>query len=183
MLTIYGRKPVLETLQDKSLACHALHLAESNREAGIVADIRQCAQNLGIPIKLHSREALARISKNGKQDQGVAIDVLCPSFQQLQHYLSEPTEMARRLLALDGINNPQNLGMIIRSAAAGQIDGIILPAKRDGSSWPSGHKGQCRNTLPCTVANAPCFARRTQTLSGQRCTSLPVRGRCAAFTV
>lgn len=136
MLTIYGRKPVLETLQDRSLACHALHLAESNREAGIVADIRQCAQNLGIPIKLHSREALARISKNGKQDQGVAIDVLCPSFQQLQHYLSEPTEMARRLLALDGINNPQNLGMIIRSAAAGQIDGIILPQKGTAALGP-----------------------------------------------
>ncbi|MDG2048011.1 MAG: RNA methyltransferase [Halioglobus sp.] len=136
MLTIYGRKPVLETLEDRSLACHALHLAESNREAGIVADIRQCAQNLGIPIKLHTREALARISKNGKQDQGVALDVLCPSFQQLPHYLSERTETARRLLALDGINNPQNLGMIIRSAAAGQIDGIILPQKGTAALGP-----------------------------------------------
>ena len=136
MLTIYGRKPVLEALQDTSLECHALHLAESNREAGIVADIRQCAQNLGIPIKIHSREALARISKNGKQDQGVALDVLCPSFQQLTHYLSEPTEKRRRLLALDGINNPQNLGMIIRSAAAGEIDGIILPQKGTAALGP-----------------------------------------------
>lgn len=136
MLTIYGRKPVLETLQDTSLACHALHLAESNREAGIVADIRQQAQKNGVPIKIHSREALARISKNGKQDQGVALDVLCPSFQQLPHYLSEPTQKPQRLLALDGINNPQNLGMILRSAAAGDIDGIILPQKGTAALGP-----------------------------------------------
>jgi len=136
MLTIYGRKPVLETLQDTSLKCHALHLAESNREAGVVAEIRQCAQKRGLPIKLHSREALARISKNGKQDQGVALDVLCPSFQQLPHYLSVPTEKPRRLLALDGISNPQNLGMIIRSAAAGEIDGIILSQKGTAALGP-----------------------------------------------
>lgn len=129
MLTIYGRKPVLETLQDRSLSCHALHLAKSNREAGIVSAIRQCAQDLGIPIKMHSREALARISKNGKQDQGVALDVLCPSFQTLTSYLQESTGRPRRILALDGINNPQNLGMIIRSAAAGEVDGIIMPQK------------------------------------------------------
>ena len=34
-----------------------------------------------------------------------------------------------RIIALDGIHNPQNLGMIIRSCAAGNIDGIILPKK------------------------------------------------------
>lgn len=136
VLTIYGRKPVLETLQDKSLTCHTLHLAESNRESGMIANIRQSAQNIGVPIKLHSREALARISKNGKQDQGVALDVLCPSFQQLTAYLNEPTAGPRRLLALDSINNPQNLGMIIRSAAAGEIDGIIVPEKGTAALGP-----------------------------------------------
>ena len=34
-----------------------------------------------------------------------------------------------RLLALDRVTNPRNLGMIIRSATAGSIDGILLPAK------------------------------------------------------
>jgi len=136
VLTVYGRKPVLETLQDPTLICHAVHLAHSNREAGIIADIRLCAQKLGVPVKLHSREELARISKNGKQDQGVAVDVMCPSFSSLEHYLTEITAEPRRLLALDGINNPQNLGMIIRSAAAGKIDGIILPRKGNAALGP-----------------------------------------------
>jgi 23S rRNA (guanosine2251-2'-O)-methyltransferase len=136
MLTVYGRKPVLEALQDSSLQCHALHLAHSNREAGIVREIRQCAESLGVSIKLHTREELARISKNGKQDQGVALDILCPAFQGLEDYLAEPASETRRLLALDGITNPQNLGMLIRSAAAGQIDGIILPRKGTAALGP-----------------------------------------------
>jgi 23S rRNA (guanosine2251-2'-O)-methyltransferase len=136
VLTVYGRKPVLETLQDTTLVCHAVHLAHSNREAGIVSEIRLRAQKLGVPVKYHSREELARISKNGKQDQGVAVDVMCPSFRSLEDYLAEITAEPRRLLALDGINNPQNLGMIIRSAAAGKIDGIILPRKGNAALGP-----------------------------------------------
>jgi len=136
VLTVYGRKPVLESLQDTSLVCHAVHLAHSNRDGDIVAEIRQRAQTLGVPIKLHSREELARISKNGKQDQGVAVDIICPSFRSLEDYLGATTGWPRRLLALDGITNPQNLGMIIRSAAAGDIDGIILPRKGTAALGP-----------------------------------------------
>ncbi len=135
-LTVYGRKPVLEALQDPTLVCHALHLAHSNRDEGIIADIRQIARALKLPIKTHSREELARISRNGRQDQGVALDILCPSFRSLEDFLANLTDRPQRLLALDGINNPQNLGMIIRSAAAGAIDGILVPRKGTAALGP-----------------------------------------------
>ncbi|MFT4518543.1 MAG: 23S rRNA (guanosine2251-2'-O)-methyltransferase [Halioglobus sp.] len=137
MLTVYGRKAVLETLRDKSLNCHALHVASSNREGGIVREIKALAEQLELPIKEHSREALSRLSKNGKQDQGVALDVICPAFRTLDDYLKESCEQpARRLLALDGISNPQNLGMIIRSAAAGNIDGIVIAQAGNAALGP-----------------------------------------------
>lgn len=137
VLTVYGRKPCLEALQDASLQCHSLHLARSNREAGIVSEIRKCAESRGVPIKQHDRDALARISKNGKQDQGVAVDIVCPAFNTLEHYLTTlPHAPAQRLLALDGVTNPQNLGMIIRSAAAGKIDGIIYSHKGNAALGP-----------------------------------------------
>jgi len=137
VLTVYGRKPVLEALRDDSLQCHALHLARSNREAGIIAEIRQQAESRGVPVKQHSREQLARLSKNGKQDQGVAVDIVCRAFRTLDHYLgSLQDHPPQRLLALDGISNPQNLGMIIRSATAGQIDGIIWSRKGNAALGP-----------------------------------------------
>jgi 23S rRNA (guanosine2251-2'-O)-methyltransferase len=138
MLTVYGRKPALEVLQDDSVRCHALHLADNNREGGIIAQLTAEAERRGIPVKHHSRAELARISKNGKQDQGVAVDVHCPAFQDIDDYLAgeHSRAAASRLLALDGISNPANLGMIIRSAAAGTIDGIICSRRGNAALGP-----------------------------------------------
>jgi 23S rRNA (guanosine2251-2'-O)-methyltransferase len=127
MLTIYGRKPVLEALQDKSTRIHRLHLADSNKTVGIMDEIIALAKNKGAEILYHNRQALSRISKNASQDQGVAADLICRGFQIYDDFLQKMAGEKFTLLALDGINNPQNLGMIIRSACAGNIDGILLP--------------------------------------------------------
>lgn len=137
MLTVYGRKPVLEALLDPALTCHALHLADSNREASPVRDILRAAEQRGIPVHRHNRAELARISRNGRQDQGVAVDILCPGFRQLADYLAaSPAPSQQRLLALDGITNPQNMGMIRRSAAAGAIDGILYSRRGNAALGP-----------------------------------------------
>ncbi len=135
MLTVYGRKPVLEVLQNPDLPCHALHLADSNRKQGIVDDIQRLAEQRHISVQYHSREALSRISRNGRQDQGVALDVICPAFARFVDALPQLPPRAR-LLALDGITNPQNLGMIIRSAAAGEIDGILYARRGNAALGP-----------------------------------------------
>ncbi len=132
LLTVYGRKPVLEALQDESTNIHRLHFADSNKPAGILDEIIGLAKAKGAEIVYHNRTALSRISKNASQDQGVAADLICRGFQTYDAFLAKhslPQQSANKftLLALDGINNPQNLGMIIRSACAGNIDGILLP--------------------------------------------------------
>lgn len=137
VLTIYGRKPVLEALQDQSLQCHGIHLADSNLQGGIIRQIRELAAQRNVPVREMSKRELSRISKNGKQDQGVAADILCPEFTSLENYLSALTPTPpRRLLALDGISNPQNFGMLIRSATAGQIDGIIWSPRNNAALGP-----------------------------------------------
>tara|TARA_R110002049_G_scaffold56036_25_gene154951 strand:+ start:706 stop:1485 length:780 start_codon:yes stop_codon:yes gene_type:complete len=174
VVTVYGRKPVLETLQNEALDCHAVHLAHSNREAGIIADIKQCARHRGVPVKTHSREELSRISKNGRQDQGVAVDVICPDFRDLDSFLAEcAEERPRRLLALDGITNPQNLGMIIRSAAAGDIDGILLPRKGTAALGPLVIKASAGTLYRAPLllcASLPAALRQCQQHGAQVCT-------------
>ncbi len=135
MLTVYGRKSVLEALRDSTLACHSLHLADSNRDSGIIRDILSLAKGRDIPVQRHSREALSRISRNGRQDQGVAADIVCPAFRELDDYLAD-TSKGRRLLALDGVTNPQNAGMIIRSAVAAGVDGIVYPDRGTAALGP-----------------------------------------------
>ncbi len=138
VLTVFGRKPVLEALQDHDLQCHALHLAGSNRDSDILRKIVTLAEARDLTIEHHSRQALARISRNGKQDQGVALDIVCPSFNNLRDYLRQLSASAapQRVLALDGVSNPQNLGMIIRSVTAAGMDGIVWSRRGNASLGP-----------------------------------------------
>lgn len=134
-LTLFGRKPALEALMDPLLEIHCLHLANSNRSGGIITQIMTEAERRGVETRFHDRQALSRISKNGRQDQGVALDVICPGFQALDAVLASST-LPRSLLALDGITNPQNVGMIIRSAVAAGIDGVLYPQRGIASLGP-----------------------------------------------
>ncbi len=130
VITLFGRKPVLEVLNDSALNIYRLHLAQSNKSQGIILDIVNQAQARGIDIIYHDRQALSRISKNAKQDQGVCVDILCPNHRSYEDFLqNKPNQASLRLIALDRITNPQNLGMIIRSVCAGNIDGLLIPEK------------------------------------------------------
>lgn len=134
MLTVYGRKPVLEALQNEELPAFKLHLADSNRSEGIVEQIKRLAEARDIPIAFHDRRALSRISRNGKQDQGVALDLQLPAYRPYNSLL--PLHSGTRLIALDRVTNPQNLGMIIRSVSASGITGLILPKNGCASLSP-----------------------------------------------
>src|SRR5690606_14131598 len=117
-----GRKPVLEALQESTTGIYRLHLASSNKSADILDDIIALAKKKGAEIVFHDRLALSRISKNARQDQGVAADIICAGYRSCEQFLESAPQHNYTLLALDGINNPQNLGMIIRSACAGNIE-------------------------------------------------------------
>ncbi|WP_029879799.1 TrmH family RNA methyltransferase [Simiduia agarivorans] len=128
LLTIYGRKPVLEALEQPGVKIHRLHLADSNKPAGILDQIEGIARDQNAEVLHHSRQALSRISKNAKQDQGVAADLRLQQYQTLDDFLAnQPAQF--ELLAVDGITNPQNLGMILRSVAASGIAGVLLPSQ------------------------------------------------------
>ena len=100
IITVYGRKPVLEAMLDEDLRCYRLHLADSNKPAPILTQMETLARQRKIEVCYHGKRELSRISRNGKQDQGVAADILCPAFRTLDQYLAEPAPAApRRLLA------------------------------------------------------------------------------------
>ncbi|MBU1658592.1 RNA methyltransferase [bacterium] len=133
VITLYGRNVVIEVLQDKNIQIHKLHMASSNKPEGAVKEILALAQKRDLAVTYHDKNALSRISKNAKQDQGVAIDIIAQSYQNAN---AIQNLKSFKLIALEGIQNPQNLGMIIRSCAAGNVDGIIFPKKNSAKISP-----------------------------------------------
>ncbi|MCF6309803.1 MAG: RNA methyltransferase [Sulfurimonas sp.] len=133
IITLYGRNVVIEILQDDNLEIHKLHMSDSNQKDGAIKTILTFAKKRDIEITYHDKKTLSRISKNAKQDQGVAIDIISKYYQNAKVIKNMQNF---KLIALDGIQNPQNLGMIIRSCAAGNVDGIILPKKSSAKISP-----------------------------------------------
>ena len=152
MLTLYGRKPVLEVLQIPTIEVFRVHLAKTNHSAEVMDEIESLARDRKIEIRMHSRQELSRISKNGRQDQGVAIDLIAPDYRSLEDLPLNIVKPGFEILLLDRITNPQNLGMIIRSVAASPMNGLILPRSGNAGIDPLVFKASAG-----TLFNAPIF--------------------------
>lgn len=124
-LTLFGRKPVFEALSDPRITSQKLFVAY-NARGELIDDITRLAKQIGLPIERLSPERLSRISKHGRQDQGVALDVQAPHHQSLADALKESLPRGP-LFLLDGLTTPANVGMVIRSAWASGAAGVIIP--------------------------------------------------------
>ena len=143
-LTLYGRKPVLEALQSDVTA---LRLHTAGKPEGIMADIIRLARQHGIEIKHHNRRQLSFISKNTRQDQGVALDIEAPGLGDVADLPDGPGHY----LALDGLTNPQNLGMIVRSVAASPMNGLILPSHGSAQLDPLAYKASAGTLVRASI--------------------------------
>jgi 23S rRNA (guanosine2251-2'-O)-methyltransferase len=68
---------------------------------------------------------VTKVSRNGRQDQGVVADIVAPRLGRLTPETAAALDGP--VLVLDGITNPQNVGMILRTAVAAGLAGIVLP--------------------------------------------------------
>lgn len=127
-LTIYGRKPVLEILENESLNIAKVFIARKAK-ADIIKNIIAACERRGIEVLRLEADQVSRMSKHPKQDQGVAADIHTPQMDDALQFLEQNKGRNLQLIALDGITTPANVGMIIRSCTALGIDGIILPRK------------------------------------------------------
>lgn len=168
LLTLYGRKPVLEALQDADIPVYRLHLADSNRREGIINAILALAEQRGIAIVYHSRAELSRISRNQRQDQGVAIDLRCPNYRDARELSDQrDPEQTFQLIALDRITNPQNLGMIIRSVCASPLTGLLLPSSGCAPLSPLVIKASAGTLLRCPIFRCADLADTLPTLAAR----------------
>lgn len=128
-ITVYGRKPVLEVLARDESKPARVFIAK-NARGDMIRQIRAAAEARGVEVLVKSAPEVSRISRRPKQDQGVAADVEAPSMGPLTAYLEELGDDApARLLALDHVTTPANVGMILRSATVLGLAGVILPRR------------------------------------------------------
>jgi 23S rRNA (guanosine2251-2'-O)-methyltransferase len=116
---------VLEALADERLHVDKVLIADGARGPE-VAEIERHARRRSVPVRRAPAAEVTRLSRNGRQDQGVAADVVAPSMRAVDDFAPVAGQPST-VLVLDGITNPQNVGMILRTAVAAGVDGVVVP--------------------------------------------------------
>ena len=123
MAILTGINPIAEALR----ARHPLERILIAKGAGgpRMQEIIDLARRASIPVRFEPREALERLAGGGSHQGVVALGA---ANQYVD--LDDMVATARLLVVLDGVEDPHNLGAIIRTAHAAGAGGIVVPERR-----------------------------------------------------
>jgi 23S rRNA (guanosine2251-2'-O)-methyltransferase len=135
---IYGRQPVREALRAGRRRIYKLLLASGLKSAGIVGDIVALAREVGVPLQEVDRRELDRLGDE-LNHQGLAAEVGGYPYVDLADLLRAAREVGEPplLLLLDHLQDPQNLGSLLRSAEAAGVHGVVIPGRRAAGVTPA----------------------------------------------
>jgi 23S rRNA (guanosine2251-2'-O)-methyltransferase len=133
---IYGRNPVYETLRARRRQVFDLLVAEGAQEKGRLSEILQMAKERKVAVQ---RVPRARLDKLSDSAQGIAVEVEGYPYVDLSDVLARAERKSETLfvLILDTIQNPQNLGTLIRTAESVGVHGVVIPGHRSAEVTPA----------------------------------------------
>ncbi|HXC96961.1 MAG TPA: 23S rRNA (guanosine(2251)-2'-O)-methyltransferase RlmB [Edaphobacter sp.] len=129
MEVLYGLHPVEEAIRSGSRRLDHVSVARERRDDRLERLIDLC-RRAGVRVSLEPRDQLTRLARTDAH-QGVLAVVRERTFLGIEDLLA-PAEPGKHrfFLALDGIEDPHNLGALLRTADGAGVDGIILPERR-----------------------------------------------------
>ncbi len=133
---VYGRNPVDEVLRAGRRRAFRLWLAEGVQIKGALRRILKRCERQHVPVE---RVPRARLDRLGVNHQGVALEVSGYPYAALDEMLA--LALRRRepplLLILDTLQDPQNLGALLRTAEIVGVHGVLLPHRRTATVTPA----------------------------------------------
>ena len=128
--TIEGRNPVLEALKS-GRPINKILLVKNIERHGTIADILYLAQKNGVFLEYVDRQVINRLGQSGA-NQGIIALTAAKDYIDLDELLLKPAQKNQKafFVILDGLEDPHNLGAIIRTADAAGAHGIIIRERR-----------------------------------------------------
>ena len=170
MEVLYGLHPVEEALKaGRRRFDHVLVAREREdlRLELLVAALRQS----GVPVRQESREQLTMLARTPAH-QGVVALVRAQEFLSIEDLFTPDSRAAnpsapRLLLALDGVEDPQNLGALLRVADGAGVDGVILTERRSAPLSPVAVKASAGAAEHLRIARVVNLVRALEELKRQ----------------
>lgn len=135
---LYGRHPVYEALRAGRRRLYRLRVAEGVQVKGRLGDVLRLAETLDLPVEWAPRAMLDAVVPHGHH-QGVVLEAGPYPYADLADMWARAEERgeAPLFLLLDALQDPQNLGTLLRTAEAVGVHGVILPRRRTVTVTPA----------------------------------------------
>jgi len=155
---IYGINPVLEALR----AGRVTELRVGNRGDDRVRELVALASDNGVAVRQVPRDVLERQARGGVH-QGVVADVE----ERAEYSVAELVSGAHGtplIVVLDGIEDPHNVGAILRTADAAGVDGVVLQTRRSAALSGAAAKASAGALAHVRIAEVVNIARAVEEL-------------------
>lgn len=157
---VYGINPIRELLESHPKDVERLYLAETGLSDLAFHELTSLAKKAKVRFERVSRDRLQSLADGGVH-QGVAAQVKAFQYADLDQMVRRAldSETPALVVVLDGVQDPQNLGAIIRSAVAFGAHGVVIPKDRAAGISGVVVKAAAGATEHCPIARVTNLAR------------------------
>lgn len=162
---VFGLNPIRELLASRPGDVERLFLAEQGLSPQVADELSGLARGRRLPVERARRDALDAMAEGGVH-QGVVAHVKPFHYRDLDELLSLALASNRPplIVVLDGVQDPQNFGAIVRSAWAFGAHGVVVPQDRAAQVTGAVVKASAGAIELCPVARVVNLARAIDTL-------------------
>jgi 23S rRNA (guanosine2251-2'-O)-methyltransferase len=128
---IYGINAVAEAIRSRGRRIEYIGVARERSDPRVQRVVDE-ARRAGVTVRFIPRQQIDRMARN-ESHQGVLAVATSRGYVDVADILSAKRGRYHFLLVLDGVEDPHNLGAIIRTADAAGADGMVIPERRAAS--------------------------------------------------
>ena len=162
MDVIYGIHAVSEALKSRGRGFEYVAVSKERHDGRVQKIVSQCRAS-GIAVRQVTREELDRLAHSGGH-QGVAAVTSQKQYTDLDDVLAAKRGHYAFVLVLDGVEDPHNLGAIIRTAEGAGADGIVIPERRAAGVTATVAKASAGASEHVPIARVTNIARTLEEL-------------------
>jgi 23S rRNA (guanosine2251-2'-O)-methyltransferase len=171
---VYGINPVLEALRARRVR----ELRVSDRSGDRIRELVAMASQQHVAVKHVPGDVLARQARGGVH-QGVVAEVEEPAAYSIEELVGGVTGVPL-IVVLDGIEDPHNLGAILRTADAAGVDGVVLQSRRSAARGGAAAKASAGAVAHVKIAEVVNIARAIEALKAAGVWTVGLAGEAEA---
>jgi 23S rRNA (guanosine2251-2'-O)-methyltransferase len=162
---IYGINAVAEALKARGRNFAWVGVAKERHDIRLQHVVDECRRQ-GVAVKSLTRADLDRLAGNNGH-QGVIAVTSAKQYIELDDVVAAKRNKHSLLVVLDGIEDPHNLGAILRTADAAGADGVVIPERRAAGVTPTVTKASAGASEHLPIAKVTNIARTVDELKAK----------------